>query len=545
MDKKSRFPSITLYLILIISVLPLASCQTNSQTIKPTPTESILPSSTIPTATQPVPTPTYYTVSLDANLPVDFLNQVKFSDEFVPVSSGEADLKLSLNCGSKAISNWAYSLVAPFATIQDRLTLSELQKLWKDSKNRIAIPSDSKEAFSSILGSPGKNVVVVDTIDAIADSISNISSWAIVPFDKLRPDWKVLRIDGISPLDKQFNPSTYGLSISICLNGKENAIKALETSIAEKTSFVPSSNRVEDKLTFLLMSGTTALTRDIARKMDANGVNYPAEKILPWFQSADLVHISNEVSFRQDCNLNDRLLFCSKLAYFDLLKAIGANIIESTGNHLIDYGADPFLQTVKLYSQNAIGNYGGGQNLEDARKPLLIDKNSNKLAFLGCNAVGPDFDLATATTPGANPCDRDWMKTQINSLTTQGYNVIVTYQDLEGCDPVPPPSQRGNFIFAADAGAVIVSGSQAHCPQAMEFRNGRFIHYGLGNLFFDQMDELSRQEFLDRYTFYDNHLISIQLLTAELEDSSQPRPMTDAERTGLLTRIFIASGWDK
>ena len=39
----------------------------------------------------------------------------------------------------------------------------------------------------------------------------------------------------------------------------------------------------------------------------------------------------------------------------------------------------------------------------------------------------------------------------------------------------------------ADAGAVIVSGSQSHVPLQMEFYKGAFIHYGLGNLFFGQM----------------------------------------------------------
>ncbi len=37
-----------------------------------------------------------------------------------------------------------------------------------------------------------------------------------------------------------------------------------------------------------------------------------------------------------------------------------------------------------------------------------------------------------------------------------------------------------------DAGADIVSGSQAHQPQGMEIRGDGFINYGLGNLFFGQ-----------------------------------------------------------
>ncbi|RME88382.1 MAG: hypothetical protein D6770_07150, partial [Anaerolineae bacterium] len=98
----------------------------------------------------------------------------------------------------------------------------------------------------------------------------------------------------------------------------------------------------------------------------------------------------------------------------------------------------------------------------------------------------------------------------------------------------------------ADAGATIVSGSQAHFPQAMEIYHGTFIHYGLGNLFFDQMDIPewgTRREFLDRHVFYDGRYIGTELLTAMLEDYARPRPMTPDERESLLTTIFGVSDW--
>jgi hypothetical protein len=100
----------------------------------------------------------------------------------------------------------------------------------------------------------------------------------------------------------------------------------------------------------------------------------------------------------------------------------------------------------------------------------------------------------------------------------------------------------------ADAGAVIVSGSQAHLPQVMEFYNGSFIHYGLGNLFFDQMGDVSkvsvnRLEFIDRHVFYDGRYLGVELITALLEDYARPRLMTPAERLKLLNNYFGLSGW--
>ena len=84
---------------------------------------------------------------------------------------------------------------------------------------------------------------------------------------------------------------------------------------------------------------------------------------------------------------------------------------------------------------------------------------------------------------------------------------------------------------------------QAHCPQTMTFVGDSFVHYGLGNLFFDQMDEVTRPEFLDRHIFYQGRYISTELLTAKLEDFSRPRPMTVEERDWFLGEAFGAAVW--
>jgi poly-gamma-glutamate synthesis protein (capsule biosynthesis protein) len=114
---------------------------------------------------------------------------------------------------------------------------------------------------------------------------------------------------------------------------------------------------------------------------------------------------------------------------------------------------------------------------------------------------------------------------------------------VEYYQSAPTEQHISDFRAIADAGATIVNGSQAHIPQAMEFYDTAFVHYGLGNLFFDQMNGESRREFLDRHTFYDGRYISTELVTAMLEDFARPRPMTPAERDRFLKTMFSVSGW--
>jgi poly-gamma-glutamate synthesis protein (capsule biosynthesis protein) len=164
--------------------------------------------------------------------------------------------------------------------------------------------------------------------------------------------------------------------------------------------------------------------------------------------------------------------------------------------------------------------------------------------FVGCNPVGPGSDWATEERAGAARCNYDLLTAQIQEMREHGIIPIVTLQYWEFYQYEPTPQQRAEFRALAEAGAAIVSGSQAHQPQGFDFHDGAFIHYGLGNLFFDQMWSLeTRQEFVDWHIFYDGRHISTEVLTAILEDYARPRPMTPEEREALLTAAFQASGW--
>ncbi len=217
---------------------------------------------------------------------------------------------------------------------------------------------------------------------------------------------------------------------------------------------------------------------------------------------------------------------------------------------MLDYGVAAMNLTLEMYETQGWTYYAGGWDLADARTPKLINHNGNNLAFIGCNPVGPPNDFATESQPGSAPCgDYDWIVEAIRSVKSDGYLPIVTLQYAEDYTAVPSAQMIADFQRLADAGAVVVNGSQAHTPKIMAFYNGSFLHYGLGNLFFDQMKVYygdtympnTRDEFIDRLIFYDNRLVSVELLTAELEDYARPRPMTTAEREAFLSRIFDAA----
>jgi hypothetical protein len=531
--------------------IPLREIAISRSTATATPLKPTSPSHTatayVPPSFAEVPTntPTSQRLWIDPAVPESLVGlALSWNLPHAP-SPTEANLHLTISSQEDSqASQWFYALVAPFPTVLDGVSLDELRAAWFGSTSgplagaQLWMADSTRLVFADLWGEPSPEVVVTVPADSLIDSLwKNRPAWGIVPFESLDPKLKVLTINDQSPIRNDFNEDIYPLKVRYTLAGNPSELFKL-----------PATNRDPEKLSVVLMTGVTALVRATAVRMDYAGVNYPARDIGDTLRAADITHISNEIPFYSGCPQPDGsqegLVFCSNPNYIELLKFIGTDIVELTGNHFEDYGPVATLQTLSMYNEIQWPYYGGGANLEDSQKPAFLEHNGNRFAFIGCNPVGPKFAWATERLPGAAPCgDYEWIKSEITKLKAWGYIVITTFQYVEYYQSVPTEQHISDFRAIADAGATIVNGSQAHIPQAMEFYDTAFVHYGLGNLFFDQMSGDSRREFLDRHTFYDGRYISTELVTALLEDFARPRPMTPEERERFLKTMFSVSGW--
>lgn len=548
-------------LILASAFLLLTACSTIGNVPFSAPTSTLTPFQPEPATPSPTPpprTPTEAqpTLWIGEAIPPSLRQAVTDQGWALAADSQTAGMVLDVlpsGEGTTISTRWVYALVAPFPTLVDEVSAADLRRAWAGESvgpfagRPLWMSTATLAAFSALWGAPTEGAVHLANEDELLTATWNERpAWAIIPFEQLEPRWKVLSVDGQSPIHNDFDAAQYPLLVHFGCRG------ARCTDIR-----LPPTNRDPSRLTVLIMTGVTALVRATAWRMEQKGITYPAQDIGEWLRTADITHISNEIPFAEDCPYPDPspvlTRFCSNPRYIALLEDIGADVIELTGNHFQDWGTEATLYTLELYRQRGWPYYGGGADLSDSRKAVTIEHNGNRLAFIGCNPVGPYYAWATESRPGAAPCeDYVWMTAEISRLKAEGYLVIATFQYHEYYTPEPRPEQQRDFRNMALAGAVIVSGSQAHAPQAMEFYQGAFIHYGLGNLFFDQMEYIlpdgktttrTRQEFLDRHVFYDGRYISTELLTAMLEEYARPRPMTAEERLSLLEEIFAVSGW--
>lgn len=463
------------------------------------------------------------------------------------------------------IGEMVLALVAPFPTVVDEIPSENLKAFWQKGESehfdRLLMFPYAKHALTWLWGEPKGTIEIFDysfdleryndqKLAMLKEAWTTEKTWAIVAFEELEPRWKVIALDGQSPIHKACEPSSYALTIPLSLYDDDpNRLEDAKTYFSFHEDKLPLTNYKPEELATVILTGVTALARGTAAGMDERGILVPGEDLAEVLREADILHISNEIPFAENCpkqTVGTYLTLCSPESYMELLRHIGTDVVELTGDHFQDYGSEAMLFTLGLYDQEGWAYYGGGRDIYEARAPIKLEVNGNKIAFLGCNAKSPNFARASETSTGAYHCDMNYMAEATQQLKAEGYLPIVTFQHEEFYDWSPLAWLVRDFGLVLDAGAVIASGSQAHQPHYAEFVNGGFAHYGLGNLFFDQygIDTYTHWGFIDRHVFYQGRHISTELLTIRFLDRVKATWATPEERVEMLEMIFNTARMD-
>lgn len=435
----------------------------------------------------------------------------------------------------------------PATYAQRQIIYDEVLVLTEDFKDLNSAITSAQ--FTQLLA--GKTSLAVDrslaadypSLQATTDPLSyvqqNSGSYAIIPFDELTNCYRTVDIGGTSPIRKTFDESSYPLKVQFSIASRTPLGKSLSLFVTQHAY----ANYDKTQIHTIIMTGTTALGRGEYFHIFQHGTAYPALYVAPIMRNADVTHVSDEVSYVPGCvQVVGTDTFCALPNFIQTLQYAGVNLVELTGNHNNDYGSQWDAYSIQLYTQNHMQHFGGGLNLQDARKPAIFKLGDTTFAFLGYNQPGPSYAFATATQPGAEPLDVNDMKEDIQNAKKIADVVFVDVQWTNEDNEFPDQSQISISQLAIDDGADVVTGSSGHRPEGMSFYNGKTIFYGLGNLFFDQMENLdTRQNVIIRHTFYGSKLVSSELIPTLLFDYCQPQPVYGADAQAILDQVFNAS----
>ena len=194
--------------------------------------------------------------------------------------------------------------------------------------------------------------------------------------------------------------------------------------------------------------------------------------------------------------------------HLECLPAMGFNVATTAGNHAYDCGPNGILDTIAKLDEIGLAHCGTGRNLDEAKKPVFVERKGVRVGVLSYNATGPSLGWATSQKPGANyvkvetayvpvrdmpgapcridtyllPAARAQLSEEVRALKAQCDVAVVVFHKGNGGD-VPKLDQYETEIchLAVDAGADVVFGVHHHVLKGVEYYKGKPIYHGLGN----------------------------------------------------------------
>lgn len=369
---------------------------------------------------------------------------------------------------------------------------------------------------------------------------SNNQTIAIIPFEEVLPRYRVIHINNQTPLSKTFNKETYPLIDMLWASSKIEESEIINLNKLIET--LPADNYNSHKLTEVILTGTSVVgsRKQLAEMQKKEDHLFPIRNVAEILKQADIAHISNEASFSENCTQTaTTLIFCGTVDSFEQLEFAGIDAVGITGNHIRDYGKENLLYTLKLYDDNGITYFGGGRNREDAHKAKIIERNGIKFAFLGYNFIPPKSYLASDTLPGNTTVTHELLEADIKSIKDEADFIIVDMQWGAEYQHTPVDHQIEYGRAAINYGADIINGVHPHWVQEMEYHNGGYIYYGLGNFLFDQTwSEKTREGIMVKHYFYNKEYLGAECIPTRTSDSFQVEVLTGESKIDFLSWFY-------
>ena len=196
-------------------------------------------------------------------------------------------------------------------------------------------------------------------------------------------------------------------------------------------------------------------------------------------------------------------------------------------NHSGDYGREAFVETLDLLAGQGIAAFGGGRNLEQAHRPLWIERRGLRIAVLAYNEFKPRSFEAGPDWPGIAWSEDSHVVADIRAARAAGADLVIPFMHW-GWEREPQASARQRQLarLMIDAGADVVVGGHAHVTQGVEYYRGRLIVYSLGNFVFDGFDyAAARSGWVLRLTLDGSGLLAWDTVTARIDDDGTPQPL--------------------
>lgn len=278
--------------------------------------------------------------------------------------------------------------------------------------------------------------------------------------------------------DKEFEDSGKDINSNENTEPKENSETGENTETEEDT-------QLSVKISF---AGDVLLASGVESLIEQKGTEFIISDVKHIFEESDISMVNLECAISEIGTKapDKQFTFRAKPQTLDVLKFSKMDIVSLANNHTLDFGVEALLDTFQNLRDYGIKYAGAGMNMDEAARPVFIEENGIKIAFIASSRVIPVVSwTAGENTPGlAVTYDPKRTLEEIAFAKKQADIVVVYVHWGEERKEMPLDYQKNMARAYIDEGADIVVGAHPHVLQGLEFYKGKLIAYSLGNFIF-------------------------------------------------------------
>jgi poly-gamma-glutamate capsule biosynthesis protein CapA/YwtB (metallophosphatase superfamily) len=211
--------------------------------------------------------------------------------------------------------------------------------------------------------------------------------------------------------------------------------------------------------------------------------------------------------------------------------------VSVANNHSGDWGREGFLSEIDVLERAKLPYFGGGRNLEQARRPAILVSHGRRVALLGYCNYPPRRYAALRDAPGTAWLVENDVLADIRLVRTRDKaDIVIPYlhwgvEHLRG----PEEDQAKLARKMIEAGADAVIGAHPHISQTVDWYRGKPIVYSLGNFVFNYYphDPAVYYGWVVRITFDGTGVSEMKTSVVKIEPTGLPRPITADDRDHL------------
>lgn len=466
------------------------------------------------------------------------------------LTRGELDYLLSGQGGQgleqRIVGHVVAAAVANYFNPREEISLRELENLLAQGPEQVLISEEL--ALGDFFWSGHESFL--PTAEVVAAVAADAHLLGLIPLQRRAPALRVLRVEGFDPREAEVLGSNYPLKCRL-------TVQKRPPSWREKLQAFLAKGQEDVLISYLRSAanpywdpwhaqakfgaaGDVMLDRDVKKTGLENGWEWIFAEAAPMLRSMDCTFCNLE------CPLGSKGKFINMFqAPPEAIAGItyaGFDVVSLANNHILDYHHEGMLETMAILAENNIAGVGAGGNIEEARRPVIIEVNGITMGFVAytemwfVHAREPISWQATEEEPGVVPARLDYVWEDITALRSKVDIIVASFHWGKEYEGEPTAEQKALARTAVDAGADLVLGHHPHVLQGIEFYKQGVIAYSLGNFVFDQRLPGTQESMVLEFTLSGTGVLDMSIHPVYIQ-GMQPVILAGSRKAYLYNRI--------